>query len=76
MATFPLAAVTVMVTVLLPERRPVAPLTERVAAASAATAATTTEVVPAATVMLSPGATLVPLTARLSRALLLLSGVT
>ena len=61
LATVPSAAVTVMVTVLLPVTRPVRPAMVTPAAESAAVATTATEVVPAATITVPFSATVWPL---------------
>ena len=61
---------------LAPDLSALAPAMLKVAAASSVIALTTTEVVPAATVMVSEAATAAPLTVRLASELLLLKGVT
>ena len=72
----PLAAVTRMVTVLLPETKPVRPRMLTEAPASAAVALTLTAVLPVARVMVLPTVVAAPFTTNVARSVLLLSGVT
>ena len=59
-----------------PSTRLLRPLIETVARESVATATAVTEVVPAATFTVSPPTTAVPATAKVTRVLTLLNGVT
>ena len=61
---------------MLPETKPVRPMTETVADESTAIAATETWVVPVATVMVEPSVNVCPLTVRVASLLLLESEAT